>query len=248
MKLIVLLLSIWIIGATRVTWGDTNRVTLYMIGDSTMANKPVMPPNAERGWGQLMPLYFKESVRVENAAVNGRTAKSFISEGRWKTVLERLEPGDYVLIQFGHNDQKDKSPSGGAFGHYPKYLQRYVKETRERGAIPILATSIVRRRFDKAGKFFDTLGDYPKAMRQVAEELSVPLLELHNRTAEMVERLGPERSSKVYNHLLPGEYAGQSDALRDDTHLNAFGASRVCDLAVEEIVAKVPALAAHLKR
>jgi lysophospholipase L1-like esterase len=224
---------------------ETNRPTLYLIGDSTMANKPVIPANFERGWGQLMSLYFQESLRVENHAVNGRSAKSFVTEGRWKKIVDQLAPGDFVLIQFGHNDQKDKSPSGGAFGHYQKYLERYVRETREQKATPILATSVVRRRFDKQGKFFDTLGDYPKVMRQVAEALKVPLLEMHEKTAELLQQLGPERSMQLYNHVPPGELAAYPDGLKDDTHFNALGATRACDLALEEILIKVPALAAH---
>jgi lysophospholipase L1-like esterase len=207
-----------------------------------------MPANSERGWGQLLPLYFQESLRIENHAMNGRSAKSFVAEGRWKTVVDRLAPGDYVIIQFGHNDQKDTSPGAGAFGHYKKHLERYVKETRDRKATPILATSVVRRRFDKEGEFFDTLGDYPKATRQVAEEMEVPLLEMHGKTAELLQHLGPEQSLKLFNHLAPGEFAAHPQGLEDDTHFNALGATRLCDLAVEEISAKVAGLASHLKR
>lgn len=248
MKFTVRLFAFVVVLAAHMAWGETNPSTLYMIGDSTMANKPVIPSNSERGWGQLMPLYFKESLRVENHAMNGRSAKSFVTEGRWKQVLDRLAPGDFVIVQFGHNDQKDKSPSGGPFGHYQKYLERYVKETRARGAMPILATSVVRRRFDKEGKFFDTLGDFPKVARQVAEKMKVPLLEMHTRTAELLQQLGTEKSANIFNHLAPGEYEAHSDGLKDDTHFNAVGATRACDLAVEEISKKVPALAAHLKR
>ena len=224
---------------------ETNRATLYLIGDSTMANKPVIPANSERGWGQLLSLYFQESLQVENHAVNGRSAKSFVAEGRWKKIVDRIAPGDFVLIQFGHNDQKDKSPSGGAFGHYQKYLERYVRETRERQGTPILATSVVRRRFNKQGEFFDTLGDYPRVTRQVAEALKVPLLEMHGKTAELLQQLGPERSTQLFNHVPPGELAAHPEGLKDDTHFNTLGATRVCDLAMEEISIKVPALAAH---
>jgi lysophospholipase L1-like esterase len=244
---------IWMLVAALVlihhcAWAGTNRATLFLVGDSTMANKPVVPANFERGWGQLLPLYFGEGLRVENHAMNGRTARSFVGEGRWKIILDRLQPGDFVLVQFGHNDQKDKSPSGGAFASYKKYLERYIKEARERGATPIIATSVVRRRFDRNGKFVDTLGDYPKAARQTAEEMQVPLLELHRKTMELLQQLGPEKSIALFNHLAAGELAGHPDGARDDTHFNALGATRVCDLAVDEIMSKVPALAAHLKR
>jgi lysophospholipase L1-like esterase len=238
-----------VLAATTVSAaGDTNRATLYLIGDSTMANKPVIPAKSERGWGQMLPLYFRESLRIENHAMNGRSAKSFVAEGRWQTIIDRLAPGDYVIIQFGHNDQKDTSAGAGAFGHYKKYLERYVKETRERQATPILATPVVRRRFDTEGKFSDTLGDYPKAARQVAQEMEVPLLEMHGKTAALLQRLGPEKSLKLFNYLAPGELAAHPDGLKDDTHFNVFGATRMCDLVVEEISARVPALALHLKR
>jgi lysophospholipase L1-like esterase len=234
--------------AEPVRKGQSPAFTIFMIGDSTMANKPVVPANPERGWGQLLPLYFKDSVRIDNHAMNGRSGKSFIAEGRWKAVLENLQPGDYVVIQFGHNDEKDTGPGAGPFGDYKKNLERFVAETRKKKAVPILATPIARRRFDKDGKFFDTHGDYPKAVREVAEEQKVPLLELHTKTSELLKQLGPELSLKLFNHTAPGEYAGLPDGLKDDTHLNALGATRVCDLAVEEITAKVPELARHLKK
>ena len=222
--------------------------TLFMIGDSTMANKPLVPPNPERGWGQLLPIYLKEPVRIENHAMNGRSAKSFIAEGRWETVLKKLKPGDYVIIQFGHNDEKIAGQGAGPFGDYKKNLERLVSETRAGKATPILATPIARRRFDKEGKFFDTHGDYPKAVKQVADEMNVPLLDLHAKTSELLKQLGPELSLRLFNHVAPGEYARHPDGLKDDTHLNPLGATRVCDLAVEELTTKVPELRAHLKK
>jgi lysophospholipase L1-like esterase len=222
--------------------------TIFMIGDSTMANKPLTPPKPERGWGQLLPIYFAGTVRIENHAMNGRSARAFITEGRWKTVLEGLKPGDYVIIQFGHNDEKITGRGAGAFGDYKKNLERFVAETRERKAAPILATPIARRRFDEAGKLFDTHGDYPQAVQQVAAEMNVPLLDLHARTLELLKGLGPELSIKLFNHAAPGEYAEHPDGLKDDTHLNSIGATRVCDLAVAEIGRTVPRLAAHLRK
>lgn len=224
-------------------------ITLFMIGDSTMADKPVIPANSERGWGQLLPLYFIAAVRIENHAQNGRSTKSFLAEGRWKTVLERLQPGDFVIVQFGHNDQKQDVARGTeAMGGYKANLERYVRETRERGAAPILATPVARRKFDADGKLEDTHRDYPKATRLVAEEQKVPLLDLTARTSELLARLGPDLSQKLFNTLLPGEHEKHPDGLTDNTHFNALGATRVCDLAVAEIAAQVPALAAHLRR
>lgn len=221
---------------------------IFMCGDSTMANKPLIPAQPERGWGQLLPMYFQDSVRIENLAMNGRSTKSFRDEGRWQTVMDRLEPGDYVIVEFGHNDQKKEDPKrySDAFGTFKKNLERYVREAREKQGRPILATPVTRRSFT-GGEVRDTHGDYSVAVRQVAAEQKVPLLEMHGRSAELVAKLGPELSKKMYMWYEPGEYASLPEGKQDSTHFNAYGASRICDLAVEEIKINVPALAEWLK-
>jgi lysophospholipase L1-like esterase len=225
-------------------------ITVHMIGDSTMANKPVIPANPERGWGQMLHMYFKDSVRIENYAQNGRSSKSFIAEGRWDKVLAAIKPGDYVIIQFGHNDEKTNDVNRGTapFGEYTTNLVRFIRETREYKATPILATPVARRKFDPAGKLTDTHGDYPKAMRAAAAEQKVVLLELCTTTETLLQQLGPESSKRLFDWIPASEFAPDSKKLEDDTHFNAYGASRVCDLAVVEIEDKVPALAAHLNR
>jgi lysophospholipase L1-like esterase len=235
--------------APSATVAATNAITVFMIGDSTMADKPVVPANPERGWGQLLPTYFKEGVRVENHAVNGRSSKSFRDEGRWKTVLSRIKTGDYVIIQFGHNDEKsqDKTRFTEPFGAFTENLTLYVKESRNRGAHPIFATAIVRRKFNADGKLEDTHGDYIKAVRELAPWLNVPLLDLNRRSEELVQRMGPQRSKQLFKWTEPGDYPEQKESFKDDTHLNAFGASRICDLAVGELKAKIPDLAKWLK-
>src|SRR5690606_19098870 len=142
---------------------QTKEITIFMIGNSTMADKPYAVSkggNPEKGWGQILPLYFKEGVRVENHAVNGRSTKSFINEGRWKKVLEAIQTGDYVIMEFGHNDQKeyDTTRYAPAGTTYRSNLLKFINETRARGGIPVLATPIVRRRFDRNGVFYDTHG------------------------------------------------------------------------------------------
>ena len=239
-------------GALLLSWSSLaqTKITLFMAGDSTMANKPMRPANPERGWGQLLPLYFNDSVRIENHAMNGRSTRSFIAEGRWKAIINKLKPGDYVVVQFGHNDEKTNNGARVTepFGSFQQNFERFVREVREKKATPILATPIARRRFDKDRRFFDTHSDYPAAIRKVAEEQNVPLLELHTKTCDLLKQLGPEQSIKLFNYAAPGEYPKHPDGLQDDTHLNAFGATRVCDLAVEEMVKKVPELATHLKK
>ncbi len=211
--------------------------TLHMIGDSTMANKPLTPPQPERGWGQLLPIYLKFPQMVRNHAKNGRSSKSFISEGLWAEVLQSLEPGDFVLIQFGHNDQKQQSPErfADAAGDYRDNLKRFIRESQDRGAHPILATSVVRRRFDGKGQLVDTLGDYPQTVRDVGMETKVPVLDLHARSAELLTRYGVERSKQLFLWIDPDLFATVQESKHDDTHLSADGASRICELAMDEL-------------
>lgn len=224
-------------------------VTIFMIGDSTMADKPLIPANPERGWGQLLPMYFRDGIRIENRAVNGRSSRSFIDQGRWSTVTNRLKPGDFVIIQFGHNDEKKNDPQRYTepFGSFKTNLELFVRETRVHHAIPILATPVARRKFDESGKPVDTHGDYVIAVRQVAQEQQVPLLDLNRDSTELLTHLGPESSKRLYDWIPAGEFERDPKGLTDDTHFNAYGASRMCDLAVGEIEADVTQLAIWLK-
>lgn len=210
---------------------------VYMIGDSTMANKPLTPAQPERGWGQLLPLYWKHPEAIHNHAKNGRSSKSFRAEGLWSPIVEKLLPGDWVVIQFGHNDEKKESPDRytDPQNTFRDELRRYVDEARQKGAHPILATPIVRRRFDGEGKWFDTHGDYPEAVRTVAKETNTPLLELHMRTQELVIRYGEARSKSLFLWIDKDLFPSLPEAKKDDTHLSAEGASRVCEMAIEEM-------------
>ena len=154
-------------------------VVIYMIGDSTMANKPLYD-NPERGWGQLFPQFFNEKVKIENHAMNGRSTKSFIDEGRWDSVFFKLKKGDYLFIQFGHNDEKADKPNVYAEAHttYKDNLIKFIKESRSKGAIPILVTPVMRRRFDEKGAVVDTHGDYPSVVKEVAALTKVSVIDL----------------------------------------------------------------------
>ena len=223
-------------------------ITLFMIGDSTMADKPAIPENPERGWGQLLPLYFQSSVLVDNQAVNGRSSKSFRSEGRWDVVLEKIKAGDWVIIQFGHNDEKpDEARHTDPFTTYTENLRRFAKEAIERGAHPILANPVVRRNFDEHGALQPTHGEYPEAVRKLAKEMNLPLLEMTHTSRDLLTRLGKERSEGLFIWTRPGEYERFPDGNKDNTHFNALGATRMCDLAVNEIRKNIPELAKHLK-
>jgi len=228
----------------------TNGFTIFMIGDSTMANKALVPENPERGWGQMLGIYFQAGVRVENHALNGRSSKSFRDEGHWAAVRSRLKPGDWVIIQFGHNDEKNLDPTRYTTpnGAFKANLARYVAETRAAGANPLLATPVARRKFDAQGQPVNTHGDYVAAVRAVARELGAPLLDLNRRSEELLRRMGPEPAKKLYIYVTAAEYPGLPQGRQDDTHFCAYGASRMCDLAVAEIAANAPQLAPFLTR
>uniref|UniRef100_UPI0026EEF749 rhamnogalacturonan acetylesterase n=1 Tax=Mesonia mobilis TaxID=369791 RepID=UPI0026EEF749 len=181
--------------------------TLYLIGDSTMSDKENPDENPEHGWGQMLPELMNDEITIENHAVNGRSSKSFIGQGRLQTVYEKLKPGDFVIIQFGHNDQKykDSTRYTNPFTQYRYNLERYVKETREAGATPILMSSIVRRKFNEYGTLEDTHGNYPLVVRMVARDLEVPFIDMQYLTERLERKYGPEKSKSIHLHFEPGE-------------------------------------------
>jgi lysophospholipase L1-like esterase len=224
------------------------QITFFLAGDSTMATQALVPPTPARGWGQMLQPYFTENVRVENHAASGHSTKSFSDSGRWQRILERIKPGDFVLIQFGHNDSKpDEGRRTEPFGTYRDNLQRFVRDVRERQGSPLLATSVVRNAFNADGSLRDTHGDYIVVTRKVAEEMQVPLLDLSKKTGELLAKLGPEKSKRLFNNVEPGEYEKYPEGFKDGTHYNTLGASRTCDLTIEEILVKVPQLAKEVK-
>src|SRR4051812_27365328 len=155
---------------------------VFMVGDSTMANKPLDLP--ERGWGMALGQFLVDPAMVQNHAMNGRSTTSFIAEGRWDKVMTELQSGDFVIIQFGHNDEKKEDPKRYAdpAGSFRDNLTRFITDTRAKGATPILATPVARRRFDAEGKIVDTHGAYPEAVRAVAKSTKTPLLDLTSAT------------------------------------------------------------------
>ncbi len=207
---------------------------VYSIGDSTMANKrkEVFP---ETGWCQVVGNYFDETVIVRNHAKNGRSSKSFLSEGLWQNVLDSLRQGDYVFIQFGHNDQKkqDSTRYTLPFDTFSKNLERYVDESRSKGAIPVLFTSIVRRKFGDDGKLIDTHGDYLEATKNVAQQLNVPLIDLNELTEKCINSLGEKPSKEIFLWTKPNKQFPNGRS--DNTHLSVKGANCVARMAVKEL-------------
>ncbi|MGD9994824.1 MAG: rhamnogalacturonan acetylesterase [Salinivirgaceae bacterium] len=226
---------------------QNEKPTLYLIGDSTMANKEklYLP---ERGWGQALPTYFTDELLIENHAKNGRSTRSFIYQGRWDSVYKQLQPGDFVLIQFGHNDGSiQKTERYATPVEYQYNLNKFIDETRAKKAIPVLCTPIVRRKFDEEGKYMESHGEYPDLVRQVAKQANVPLLEMHLKSRDLLEKLGAEDSKSLYLHILPQTNDSLPDGLTDNTHFSDSGAHSMAKIAVDEIKEKVPLLAKYLK-
>jgi len=219
---------------------------LHLVGDSTMADKPVDPlrPHPERGWGQLLREFIREPARVVNHAANGRSTRRFVDEGRWAHLLTQLQRGDFVLIQFGHNDQKADDPKryAAADTDFKAYLRGFIVEVRERGATPLLATPVVRRKFDASGRIVNTLGAWPQALRDVATETGTALIDLNRLTAAQLEVLGPEASHALFMWIAPGVFASLPQGRQDDTHYVEAGARATAALAAQALRDQVPAL------
>lgn len=215
---------------------EEKKVRIFMIGDSTMANKEEKAA-PETGWGMVFGEFFTDQVEVHNHAVNGRSSKSFRGEGLWDEVYKQLQPGDYLFIQFGHNDQKDQSPDRytNPFTTYRYNLERYVQEARDKGAIPILLSSVVRRNFNEKGVLIDTHGNYPLVTRLVAEDMQVPFIDLQRFTELRVTELGPDASKKLYMNFGPDEYPNFAKGKEDNTHFRSEGAHEVAQMAIDEM-------------
>ncbi|MBK7870310.1 MAG: GDSL family lipase [Saprospiraceae bacterium] len=212
------------------------KVRIFLIGDSTMADKP-LEENPERGWGQLLPTYFTESVEIHNHAKNGRSTKSFRDEGLWEEVEKQLKPGDWVFIQFGHNDSKIEDPKRYAAPQtdYHKNLIRYIQEARAKGAKPLLLTPVMRRSFDENGNFKDTHGEYPDVVREVAAKENVPLIDVHKSTESLIVNHGVEGSKKLSLWFTKGYYEKLPEGKEDNTHFSDYGARQVAALVMDSI-------------
>lgn len=227
---------------------EKRKPVIFMIGDSTMATKNLANMNPERGWGHMLPGFLSDGITVDNHAKNGASTKSFITEGRWDKVVERIRPGDYVFIEFGHNDAPHKGErSTVAGGSYDDNLRRFVTETRSKGGKPVLFTSIVRRKFNEDSTLVDTHGAYIQAVKNVAAELKVPMVDLNALTHKFVQELGVERSKDYFMHVAPGTIPLCPKGRQDDTHLNVKGARAVASIAVDAIAKEVPELAQYVR-
>lgn len=199
--------------------------TIFLAGNSTVTDQDNEP---WCGWGQMLPRFLNEDVVVANYAESGEAGNSFISAGRFDKILTQMKEGDYLFIEFGHNDQKQKGPDRGPYTSYKQSLKQMIEGTRARGGTPVLVTPMHRRRFDETGKIINTLGDYPDAVRQLAAEEHVLLIDLNEMSKTLYEAWGPEESKKAFVHYPAGTFPGQNEALEDNTHFNTFGGDQIC--------------------
>lgn len=230
-------LLILLIASALLSCTTSQKITVFTIGDSTMANKPNPENNPERGWAQMLPQFFNEDVVIDNRAVNGRSTRSFIDEKRWESVYNVLKKGDYVFIQFGHNDQKETDPKRFTNPHtaFRNNLILLVSETLQKGATPILFSPIVRRKFNETGTLIDTHGDYPMQARHIANEYKIPFIDLQYFTEKLEESYGPEKSKELHLHFDKGENNYYPDGKEDNTHLSVKGAEEIAKIVVKEL-------------
>jgi pectinesterase len=250
---------------------EDKTTTIFIIGDSTAAKKDLSTGSPERGWGMALQCYFDSAyIRVDNHAVNGRSSKSFIDEGRWDKVLSAMKPGDYVIIQFGHNDEKpavERHTDPGSTFDYN--LAKFVRETRERGGIPILMNPVVRRNFAQkplkndddeklrnttfadgsklveGDSLIDTHGLYKVAPRDVARRMNCHFIDANQITHDLEQSLGVEGSKKLHMWYKPGEEPSLPQGRQDNTHYNIYGAHVVAKLLAEALIEEIPVLSKY---
>lgn len=218
-------------------------VTVFLAGNSTVVDQDDDP---WASWGQIFPRFLNQDIAVSNQAESGLSLGSFISSNRLKKILNMMKPGDYLFIEFGHNDQKEKGPDDGAFKSYTERMKLFVTEFRNKGGFPVIVSPANRRSFDENGKITNSLGDYPEAARQAAKELDVPFIDLNGMTKTLYETLGPEKSRNLFVIYPANFFPWEPNALNDNTHFNSYGAYELAKCIVEGIKDKVPGMKKYL--
>jgi lysophospholipase L1-like esterase len=224
---------------------DGKKTTIYLVGDSTIANKEI-EAYPETGWGMPFTYFFDSTITVQNHAKNGRSTRTFFEEGLWKPIVENLKEGDYVFVQFGHNDEVPTKKSYTTEEQFMTNLVRYISESRNKKAVPILITPVARRKFDSTGHIVGTHDAYSELVRQVAKQYNTPLIDLDKKSQALLQEFGVETSSLLFNHLKPGEHPNYPDGKIDDTHFSELGARKMAQLVLAEIRKLQLPLANHI--
>ena len=210
------------------------KVVVYLVGDSTCADKD---PKAfpETGWGTPFKTFFNENIVVENRSKNGRSTRSFMEEGRWDNIMSTLKAGDYVFIQFGHNDEVPTKATATTPEEFQNNLRKYIEDTRGKNAIPVLLTSVSRRSFVD-GILKDTHKHYADLTREIASEKEVPLIDMNEKSMRLLTEWGEEKSQLLFHHLEAGEHPNYPNGRTDNTHFNELGARKMAQLVLKGIV------------
>lgn len=225
---------------------QAEKTTVYLIGDSTLSIKETKA-YPETGWGMPFAHFFDSTVVVDNRAKNGRSTRTFLEEGLWAPVEAKLREGDYVFIQFGHNDEVPTKKSATTPAQFTANLVKYVAETRAKKAVPVLLTPVARRKFDSAtGKVVGTHDAYADLVRIVARQQAVPLIDLDGKSQALLQQMGVEGSKHLFNHLQPGEHPNYPAGKVDDTHFSELGARKVAQLVLAGLKALNLPLAQHI--
>lgn len=215
---------------------EKSKITIFLAGDSTVSSYPSsLAPRA--GWGQVFGMMFNDKIIVKNEAASGRSSKSFILEGRLDSILKEIDRGDYLFIQFGHNDEKVNDPTRYTepFSTYKSYLKQYIDGARDKGAIPVLVTPVERRRFSAEGIAQDSHGKYPEAMKELGLEENVPVIDLTAKSKALFQELGPELTMDIFLWLDPQTDSNYPNGIQDNTHFQEDGAKQISQLVVEGI-------------
>ena len=210
------------------------KITVWLIGDSTMSVKEVKA-YPETGWGMPFVYFFDSTVTVDNRAQNGRSTRTFMAENRWQPVVNDMKEGDYVFIQFGHNDEVSTKKSYTTEAEFKANLLKYVNDTRSKKGNPILLTPVARRKFDSAGHVEGTHDIYAQIVRDVAKEANVPMIDLDKKGQELLQQFGVEKSKLLFNQLAPGEHPNYPQGKEDNTHFNELGARMIAEIVLKEI-------------
>lgn len=227
---------------------SNKKIKIFIAGDSTAQTYKEERDGLIKGWGQMLPLFLDDDVEVVNHAMGGRSTKTFLNEGRWDKLLSEVRKGDYVFIQFGHNDASTKPERHASYADFHDNLLKMINDVRAQKAHPVLLTSIVMRTFVKGNLVDDRLKGYPVVMRQLGKEYDVPVLDINQKTKDFVTVLGDEKSIPYFRHVKPGEDPKKPDGLIDDTHMMDKGATQVAYFVAEEIKNKrLKGLYKHVK-
>lgn len=213
------------------------KIHVWLIGDSTMCTQP-RDRSPVTGWGTPFEDFFDSTVAIVNKARGGRSTRTFISEGRWKAVTDSLEEGDYVLIQFGHNDEAKEPQYRDRYTPVPDYKTNLIKlitEAREKKANPVLITPVTRMIFDSLGNIMETHKEYSAAVREVGRQYNTPVVDLDAKSRNLVQAFGPEWAKLLYMQVDPLENPHYPNARQDNTHFNEYGARRMAELVLAEI-------------